>query len=236
MKLLRHSCFALALLCAPVPAFAFSNSDVVDGFNKTVFGAEYSSFSLSAPYVRKFPGIVRIYVTSSVGSTRKKEAERFALSLNKFVRGLRVQLVSSERKANFVVRIVSRRGYESTVRKKILRNSNAEVRGKCMVRAVFSRRGISRSDAVIVGNEGDRLFQRCMTEEILQGLGPLNDNRSLPHSMFNDTSNFTSFRRYDRLILNMLYDRRIKNGMSQRAAAPLLSTIISDVRNRIEGR
>ena len=38
-----------------------------------------------------------------------------------------------------------------------------------MVRSIYSRSGIKRSDAVIVADQGDSQFKRCMIEEILQG-------------------------------------------------------------------
>ena len=104
-----------------------------------------------------------------------------------------------------------------------------------MVRSIFTRAGISRSDAVIVSDEGESLFRRCMTEEILQGLGPLNDDRSLSLSMFNDTSHFTNFRRFDRYILNMLYDPRVQNGASKKATQPVLASAYRRARLRISG-
>jgi hypothetical protein len=71
-----------------------------------------------------------------------------------------------------------------------------------------------------------------MIEEILQGLGPLNDNNSLPESIFNDDSNHTSFTSFDRLILNMLYDKRIKNGARQRTVNKILPNVLADARKR----
>ena len=86
---------------------------------------------------------------------------------------------------------------------------------------------------MIVADEGEALFKRCMTEEVLQGLGPLNDDRSLNASMFNDATSFTSFRRFDRILLNMLYDRRIEIGASPKTVAPLLPQVVRDVKRRL---
>jgi len=105
-----------------------------------------------------------------------------------------------------------------------------------MVRSVFSRGRISKSDALIVIDEGKELFSRCMTEEILQGLGPLKDDPSLKHSMFNDTSKFTSFRRFDRLLLNILYDKRIRPGASQSRVQNILPVVTRSVQKRISER
>ncbi|MDD9910451.1 MAG: DUF2927 domain-containing protein [Ahrensia sp.] len=216
------------------PAHAVhSDSSLIDGFEKTVFGSEYSGFVLSSQYVRKFQQPVRFHVKANGFGKRKADVTRFLRRLSGLIKGLDVEIVSDAAKANFVVHIVRRRDYGRTVRDEVFSGRDVTIRGRCMVRAVFSRRGISRSDAVIVADEGDALFQRCMVEEILQGLGPLNDDRSLKASMFNDATNFTSFRRFDRILLNMLYDPRIRAGASKRAVVPLLPEVVRDVKRRI---
>lgn len=236
----RHTATLLAVLClisfalAP-PARAFDDRAVIDGFNRTVFGSEYLGDRFARAYVRKFTRPVRFYVRSRVGREPIGQVHQFISELPGLIGNLRVQLMSSVRSANFVVHLVSRAQYADTVKRIVLRNPNARVRGKCMVRSVFSKGGITRSDAVIVVDEGAALFSRCMTEEILQGLGPLNDDPTLVGSMFNDTSPYTEFRRFDRLILNALYDPRIRVGASPGTVAPLLPMVVRDVRARIEG-
>ncbi len=214
-------------------AHAYSDASLIDGFEKTVFGSEYSSVFSSRNYIRKFDGPVRFHVKAEGFERRKARVTRFLRSLDRLIDGLKVKTVSREADANFVVHIVRRRDYARTVEEEVYKGRRATVRGRCMVRAVFSRRGISRSDAVIVVDEGEALFKRCMTEEILQGLGPLNDDRSLKASMFNDTTGYTSFRRFDRILLNMLYDKRIEIGASPKAVAPLLPQVVRDVKRRL---
>lgn len=210
----------------------FSDAALIDGFNKTVFGSEFSSSRFSTSYIRKFRGPVKFYVKTNVVGNYGSRAQRFIRRLERKVVGLKTRLVSTEVQANFVVHIVRRRNYAKTVRTSVFKRSSAPVRGKCMVRSRFSRRGITHSDAVIVADEGDLLFRRCMTEEILQGLGPLNDNRSLRHSIFNDNSNFTSFQTFDRYILNMLYARELENGMSPAKASQVLPRVLKRIRTR----
>jgi hypothetical protein len=141
--------------------------------------------------------------------------------------------VQSPERANFHVYVVDRRDYNATVREKVYRNSTAATPGKCLVRSVFSRNGIQRSDAVIVSDQGEALFERCMAEEVLQGLGPLNEDATLTESMFNDSTRHTRFTLFDRIILNMLYDRRIANGATRQSVQPLLPAILRDVKRRI---
>jgi hypothetical protein len=225
---------ALAGLAAmAAPALAASDAGVIRGFNLTVFGAEYSPFGYQSDYVRKFEGTVRFYVEDQSHRNKKREVQGFILSLNHLIRGLRTQIVSSPGQANFHVYIVDRVDYVKTVKQKVYGSSTASTPGKCLVRSKFTTRGINRSDAVIVADEGEALFDRCKAEEILQGLGPLNEHPSLMESMFNDRTKHTRFTRFDRLILNMLYDPRIKNGASKQSVQKLLPVVLRDAKRHV---
>jgi hypothetical protein len=222
----------VALLANLATARAASDAEIIRGFNLTVFGAEYSPLGLQSNYVRKFNGPVRFHVKNLATRDRSDEVRAFILSLNRSIAGLKAELVPTLARANFVVYLVDRRDYAATVRDKIYRRQTAGTPGKCLVRSVFSRSGISRSDAVIVTDEGEALFKRCRAEEILQGLGPLNEHPSLSESMFNDRTRHTSFTKFDRIILNMLYDKRIKNGASPESVQPLLPVVLRDAKRR----
>ncbi len=119
------------------------------------------------------------------------------------------------------------------VKKDIYKNEHARVPGRCLVRVVSGRKGIKRSAAVIVSDEGEFLFKRCLVEELLQGLGPMNDDEQLTHSVFNDSSRHSRFTVFDQIILNMLYDPRIKPGMSMQQTRPILPLVARDARRRV---
>jgi hypothetical protein len=232
LRLLRALPLAAILACATAPAHAASDAEVIRGFNLTVFGAEYSPMGFQSNYVRKFNGTVRFHIENRASRNRVPEVRAFILSLNRSIANFRAEVVDSPSRANFFVYIVDRKDYADTVRDRVYRRPTASTPGKCLVRSVFSRNGINRSDAVIVSDEGEALFNRCKAEEILQGLGPLNEHPSLTESMFNDRTRHTSFTRFDRLILNMLYDKRIRNGATLESVQPLLPAILKDAKRR----
>ena len=217
-------------------ALAFTNADLIEGFNGVVFGSEYNALPLSQIYVRKWTKPVRVFVEPGGSIRQRDQISRFLKSLPKRIENLRLNEVSRRSEANFFVFPVRRRSYSDTIRKKVYRNPNAVVRGRCIVRVRYSRRGIQQSQAVIVTDEGQFLFQRCMTEEILQGLGPLNDDPTLRYSIFNDRSKFSRFQTYDRIILNALYDTRIQAGMSLNATSHILPAVIRDTVLRLGKR
>ena len=220
------------LLVSSQPAISASNAQIIFGFNKTVFGAEYAPLGLQSKYIRKFRGTVRFAIHNKSAINRTAKVHGFILSLNQKIKGIQTTVIGSGSRANFNVYIVDRKDYVKTVRKSIYRRENANAPGKCFVRTIFTPAGIVRSDAIIVSDEGENLFRRCMTEEILQGLGPLNEHTSLSESMFNDRSRHVTFTRFDRYILSMLYDKRIKTGMVIEKVQPLLPRILRDIRKR----
>jgi len=236
--------FLLPLLAFCVVCTAWSNSahakspsysgkQLADGFMRTVFGLEYNSWGSNAHQVKKYNGPVRIFIHNLARKNRLPVAKRAVRQINRQIRGLSISSVKSAKSANFHLYIVDRRDYAKTVRKHIFRNQAAHVPGRCLVHVETSRNGISRSSAVIVSDEGEFLFKRCLIEETLQGLGPMNDDKRLVHSVFNDRSRHARFTKFDRYILNMLYDRRVKPGMSRAQANVVLPAVIRDCRKRL---
>lgn len=211
----------------------FSDAALRDGFFRTVFGLEYALGSRGAGEVKKFTGPVRVYLDQRSRTDRRRTIERFVRSVNRGVRGLDIAVVDSPLEANFTVYIVDRVNYAQVIQDDVYNSSRATVRGRCMVRVLTRQDGITRAQAVIVSDEGDFLFNRCMVEEILQGLGPLNDDPTLSASVFNDTSMHTRFMLHDRFVLNMLYHPQVVPGMDRREVEALLPRILADVRNYV---
>ncbi len=223
----------IAFFATAQPSFAFTDAQLTKGFQKTVFGAEYSSFGWQSNMVKKYTKPVRVYIDNRSKIDRRAEVRRFVRSLPRSIRGLNVAIVNSPAKANYRIYIVDKAQYNETVRKDIYGKGSMRVPGRCLVRVVSGPRGIKRSDAVIVADDGDFLFKRCLVEEVLQGLGPVNDNSGLSQSVFNDTSQHVSFTKHDRYILNMLYNPKIKAGMSEKDVRTVLPAVIRDARRQV---
>ena len=89
---------------------------------------------------------------------------------------------------------------------------------------------IEHSDVILAVDKGDFVFLDCAYEELLQSLGPINDTSSVPWTMFNDKVSMGFFDVYDQYILNILYDPRIKAGMSVEEVKAVLPEVLADVR------
>ena len=236
--MLRHfalvfGCFLLLAHSSIVQAARYSDEQLIKAFNATVFGAEYSSWGWHTRIVKKYVKPIRVYIDNRAKRNRSRAVAKFVRSLNGTIRGIEITIVNDARKANFTIYVVDRKAYKDVVRKEVYRQRSMNVPGRCLVRVVSAPSGIRRSDAVIVSDEGEFLFKRCLVEEILQGLGPVNDNSSLKSSVFNDLSKHSRFTKHDQYILNMLYDKRIRPGMNQREVGKVLPAVLRDARRRV---
>ena len=204
----------------------FSSAELIDGFHKSVFGLEFGSYRYGQ-IVKKFTGPVRLRVVNQAAVDRTGAIAGFLGRLRGAIPGLDIRLVHDDSSANFTVYVVNRSAYMATVRNSVLGTHSGSAPGQCLVRVEPGAKGIRRSTAVIVSDEGEGLFRRCMVEEILQGLGPMNDSASLKYSVFNDSSTYDQFMPFDRMVVSMLYDRRVRHGMSPGEVDRVLPVVLA---------
>ncbi|MDQ0315228.1 DUF2927 domain-containing protein [Amorphus orientalis] len=223
--------FALvALLTSALPAKASDALDpgsLRDAFYKVVFGLEYGSHHGDSQRVKKFTGPVRFHVINRARQDQTAAVHAFIAELPGKIDGLKAMLVRDPATANFVIYLVDRSDFAHVVSTEL--NTDAVAMGaRCLV-GVQTRSGrIISSTAVIVADD-PYLFKRCMVEEILQGLGPMNDNASLSLSVFNDTSRHTTFTSFDQALLRLLYHPSIRPGMTGRQVNQVLPRALADL-------
>lgn len=71
----------------------------------------------------------------------------------------------------------------------------------------------------------------CILEELTQMMGLFNDSYFMRHSIFNDFNNKSlSLPEHDQALLRLLYDPRIKPGMSKAEALPVAGRILREIR------
>jgi hypothetical protein len=66
---------------------------------------------------------------------------------------------------------------------------------------------------------------------LLQALGPINDDTTVPWTMFNDDVSMGFFDIYDQYLVNLLYHPRIRPGMSRQEAEAVVPEILPAVRS-----
>ncbi|WP_233544898.1 DUF2927 domain-containing protein [Pseudooceanicola sediminis] len=89
---------------------------------------------------------------------------------------------------------------------------------------------VYRSAIALIRAEHPDLTRRaCLHEEIAQGLGLRNDYDKARPSIFNDDSEFALLTTQDEMMLKMLYDPRLKPGMTADEARPTVQALAREL-------
>jgi hypothetical protein len=213
---------------------SFTDAQIVDGFFKITFGAEFHTAG-RIDRIRKFDVPVRAYVDSRARPDRTQEIGRVVEDIGRHIDKLDIAVTADRRIANLVITLVRDRDLDRTIaglfgRERARRIENA-LEPQCLsgFRKDDTYR-ITRSEVIIVVDAGDFIFYDCAYEEILQSLGPINDDESVPWTMFNDNVQMGFFDVYDQYLLNLLYHPRMRPGMNREEARAVVDEILPEVR------
>ena len=106
----------------------------------------------------------------------------------------------------------------------------------CLV-AAFSGNGnqndYKQAIALVRAEHPDLLRKSCFHEEIAQGLGLANDSPNARPSIFNDDDEFALLTTHDEALLAMLYDPRLRIGMSLDEARPVITLMTREKAGRL---
>jgi Protein of unknown function (DUF2927) len=244
---------ACAVLIAALPASAedaeiayrralerksFTDAEIVEGFFKVTFGAEFHVAG-GVDRIRKYEGPVRVYVDNRSRPDRSGQVAAVVADIRKRIRGFDIAMTRVREEAQVVVSLVRDRDLAHSIRSLYgidrARRIQRSLEPQCL--SGFRKDESSRilhSDVLIVADAGDFVFYDCIFEELLQSLGPINDDTTVPWTMFNDDVQMGFFDLYDQYLLNILYHPRIRPGMSRTEVEALLPEILPDVRAWVE--
>lgn len=212
----------------------FSNDEIKDGFFKIALNAELQ-LGVPAERVRKFDEPVRIFVTGKAAPDRRSEIAAIVADIRARVNHLDVALTNDREAANFVVMLVADRDVSRIIRSRYGNRRAARIQQslnpQCLSGIAKDKRyRIRRAEVILPVDAGEFTFYDCAYEELLQALGAINDDRSVPWTMFNDDVQMGFFDIYDQYLLNILYDPRIRPGMARPEIDLLLPDVLATAR------
>ncbi len=227
---------------AEIPAIAarrhaekkvFTDSEIIEGFFKTAFGAEYQ-LAGRVDRIRKYDRPVRVYADGN-RPDRKAQLANVVADIGQKVQHLDIAMADNSDSANVVVKLVRDRDLYRTITSFYGSERAKEIKTSLDPQCLSGFRKndkyeIEHSDVILTVDNGDFIFLDCAYEELLQSLGPINDTSSVPWTMFNDDVSMGFFDVYDQYILNLLYDPRIKAGMTVAEVNAVLPDVLADVR------
>ncbi len=213
---------------------SFSDAEIKDGFFKTGFHAELQ-FDRRSERIRKFDEPVRVFVISRGAPDRRAEIATIIADIHAHVDHLDLAMTDDRQAANFVVTLVQSRDLARTIRTRYgadrAKQIQQSLHPQCLSGIGKDRSfRIRRAEVILPVDAGEFAFYDCAYEELLQALGVINDDSSVPWTMFNDNVQMGFFDVYDQYLLNILYDPRVRPGMSKGDLDNLLPEVLPAVR------
>jgi hypothetical protein len=212
----------------------FTDAEIIDGFFKVTFGAEFHVAG-GVDRIRKYEGPIRVFIDNRATPDRTQQLEAAVADIRSRIRNLDFAVTDRRDDANMIVSLVNDRDLARMIRTIYgidrARRIQRTLEPQCLsgFRKDESSR-ILRSDVIITADVGDFVFYDCVYEELLQALGPINDDTTVPWTMFNDDVQMGFFDLYDQYLLNILYDTRVRPGMTRAEVQALLPEVLPAVR------
>lgn len=219
---------------------SFTDTEIADGFFKVAFGAEYH-LAGRTDGIRKYNKPVRVFIDNRAKPDRSEKLRTIIADIAGRVQNLDIAVTDDRSTASMVVTLVRDRNLQTTIASFYGRERARDIKRtmdpQCL--SSFTKDddlAIINSNVILTVDAGDFTFTDCAYEEILQALGPINDVDSVPWTTFNDNISTGRFAIYDQYLLNILYDVRIRPGMTIDDVKAVLPTIIPDVRRWVSER
>ena len=200
---------------------------------KTAFGAEYH-LAGRVDRIRKYEAPVRVFADGS-RADRKLQLAKVVTDIAQRVQHLDIAMAETSDGANVLVKLVRDRDLFHTISNFYGSERAREIKTSLDPQCLSGFRKndkyeIEHSDVILTVDKGDFIFLDCAYEELLQSLGPINDTSTVPWTMFNDSVSMGFFDVYDQYIMNVLYDPRIRAGMTVAEVKAVLPDVLADVR------
>lgn len=235
-----RACLTVLLICAAPPAPATDKAHwktpgyLVDSFVDIALGNEYSK----APSpVRKWAAPVNYFVVHQIGDQAlHQDLIRTHLEHLARITGVNIRPAPSQADANLLVVLTS----EDQLKDDLLNyfGWRSEKRRERFYReavclGVFNLQKPGTIIRAVTIIPVDRARSRgkllaCVVEELTQIMGLPNDSIKVFPSVFNDLSTDVFLTGLDYLLLKMLYDPRVKAGMSEATVRPVLRQIAAE--------
>jgi hypothetical protein len=220
-----------ALPDAPPQYTQFTSAELERGFMALAFGSDLR-IGVRPRGIRRFDHPIRARVISSGSIGRGGEMARVIGDYARQVPNLKLTIVNDNEPADIDLRLIDEKDFyaalEAAFGAKVARTFIARTNPQCMTSVKSSAVGdIVRSVSFIIVDKGDNVFFDCAYHELLHAFGLSNHDQRNPWTTLNQKRMVGYLSVYDRSLLTVLYDPRLKPGMTPAQARAILPHVIA---------
>jgi hypothetical protein len=218
---------------APDQYTQFTAAELTRGFLALAFGSDLR-IGARPLGIRRFDHAVRARIVGGGTIDRSNEMARVIEEYAREIPGLELSIVPPSAPADIELRLIDEKDFQSALQAafgaKVAKTFVSRTDPQCMTSVKSTADGnIVHSVSFIIVDKGDDVFLDCAYHELLHALGLSNHDEHNPWTTLNQRRMVGYLTVYDRYLLTLLYDSRIRPGMTMRQARTVLPRAIADL-------
>ena len=218
---------------APPQYTRFSTAELMRGFLVLTFGSDLR-IGVAPSGIRRFDHPIRVAVIAGGSIDRAAAMRRVLEEYAAKVPNLQLSIAAGTAGADIEVRLIDEKDFKSALQAafgvKITKTFVARTDPQCMTSVKSNAGGgIVRAVSFIIVDKGDDVFRDCAYHELLHAFGLSNHDQHNPWTTLNQKRMVGYLSVYDRALLTLLYDQRIRPGMTAGQARAALPRMIQDL-------
>jgi hypothetical protein len=218
---------------APPQYTRFSAAELARGFLVLAFGSDLR-IGARPIGIRRFDHAIQVQVIAGGIIDRSGAVSRVIADYARQIPGLHLSDVPATSAADIELRLINERDFQSALKAafgaRIARTFVSRTDPQCMTSVKSTADGkIVHSISFIIVDRGDDVFLDCAYHELLHALGLSNHDQHNPWTTLNQKRMVGYLTAYDRSLLTLLYDPRIKPGMTRRQVRAVLPRAIAEL-------
>jgi hypothetical protein len=218
---------------APPQYTRFTAADLQRGFTALAFGSDLR-LGARPKGIRRFDHPIRLHVEAGGSVDRAAAMQRIAGEYAEKVANLKLSIDGDGASADIEVRLINERDFSAALTAAFgsatARAFVAKTDPQCMTSVKSDASGeIVHAVSFIIVDKGDKVFLDCAYHELLHAFGLSNHDQRNPWTTLNQHRMVGYLSVYDRALLTLLYDPRMRAGMPPSAARALLPQLIKDL-------
>jgi hypothetical protein len=218
---------------APPQYTRFSVTELERGFLALAFGSDLR-IGARPLGIRRFDHPIKARVIGGGSVDRSNTMSRIVAEYAREVPGLALSVAPSAAQAEIELRLIDEKDFQSALQAafgdKIANTFVVRTDPQCMTSVKSTADGkIVHSVSFIIVDKGDDVFLDCAYHELLHAFGLSNHDQHNPWTTLNQKRMVGYLTVYDRSLLTLLYDPRIRPGMTERQARAVLPGAIADL-------